>query len=177
MPRISSDIKLSVRTQAHKSKPQKVAVLPWWLAAVVGAIAVAVGGLLLLAGAVVAVWLGAMSGSFVGAVGTGIRVWLLAHGCVIEIGALHISLVPLGLTLLVAVMLGQACAFASRQGLAAEPNVRLSATAAAWKPALLLTGCYSGIVSIMASFFVKPVDAGRTLLVTAAVALVAKFWG
>ncbi|MGL4832751.1 MAG: cell division protein PerM [Propionibacteriaceae bacterium] len=152
--------------------------MPWWLAAIAGASTVALGGWLLLSGAVVSVWLGAMSGSFIDAVSTGTRVWLLAHGCVIEIGALRVSLVPLGLTLLVAVMLGQAAAFATRQSLTAESSdLRLSATPATWKPALLLTACYTGIVAVAASLFVTPVEAGWTLIVTASVALLATLWG
>lgn len=177
MPKNSPNVRTSVRSPQSHKRPTRAASMPWWLAAVAGAGAVALGGWLIVAGLVVAVWLGAMAHTFIDAVGVGTNLWLLAHGGTMEAGPLRITLVPLGLTLVVMLMLAQASAYATSQALAAEPSSRMDMTTATWRPALLLTAVYAAILTLVATLFVSPLDAGRVLLITIIVGLAGSFAG
>lgn len=93
------------------------ATMPWWVAAAGGGVVSAIAGWALVAALVVVAQFG-VNGSaggdgFVFATG----VWLLAHGGALVIGGTPVTLVPLGLTLLIGLMIHGASAYAGRQAL------------------------------------------------------------
>lgn len=93
-------------------------VLPPVLAGVLGGVVAALGGWLLVAGLVVAGWLTAQVGTFTDALRVATGVWLAGHGGGLVLGEVRWTVIPLGLTLLFAVMVHAVAGFAARQELA-----------------------------------------------------------
>lgn len=88
---------------------------PWWLVAVVGAIAVVAAGWLLMAGASLLGWVNASDASVTSALQLTTQVLLLAFGAPVTIGGQLVTLTPLTLTLAL-LLLGQpVAAIAARQ--------------------------------------------------------------
>lgn len=74
--------------------------LPWYLVAAIGALGVAALGWLVVAGPAALGWLTSPRSQFGPALTLATRLLLLAHGAPVEIGRQHVTLIPLGLTLL-----------------------------------------------------------------------------
>lgn len=153
--------------------------LPWWLASVVGALATLLAGWLVVTGVVVAGWLSAMHGSLTDALDIGTRGWLLAHGTPVTIGASRLTLVPLGISLLLAIALSGVAGYAARQAaLARTPKVaRFEAGRITLAVGAATGAIYAVVVAAVALVVVGPAEAGRGGLATAAVAVVAGVLG
>jgi hypothetical protein len=78
---------------------------PAWLTGLAAGLLAAASGVVACLGIAVAGWLTGTSGSVGGALGVGAAGWLLAHGHVLDLGSASISLVPLGLTALLTLLL------------------------------------------------------------------------
>lgn len=73
---------------------------PWPVIAVVGAIGVALAGWIIIAGISTIVWLGASDASLTDTLRMATRIFALAHGAPADILGQHVTMVPLGLSLI-----------------------------------------------------------------------------
>ena len=95
-----------------------------WLALAAGAgLLSALSGWVLVTGLVVAGWLAAEPGTLAQALTVGTRLWLLANGGGATIGAVSLTLIPWGVTLLVAWLVSRTAGYAARFGSADSPTV------------------------------------------------------
>lgn len=78
---------------------------PAWLTGVGAGLLAATGGVVACMGVAVAGWLSGTTGSIGGAFRVGAGAWLLGHGYAVELGSATVTLVPLGLTLILALAL------------------------------------------------------------------------
>lgn len=74
--------------------------------------------------------------------------WLLGHKVPVEIGAGHIAIAPLGLTLVLVVLIARAGASLARSASAATPAAAMSAGAAVAVPYAVLAGLASGLARL-----------------------------
>lgn len=100
----------------HEERP----VLPWPLAAIGGGVVAALAGGIVVAGVSMIAWWGSPDVAWTNMLAFSARVWLLAHGGVLEIDGLRVALVPLALTALLMVLVFWAAVFALQQGLLAR---------------------------------------------------------
>ncbi len=142
----------------------------WLLAAVAGALVAAVSGWVLVSGLAVVGWLAADPGTLGQALRVGTELWLLSNGAGARLGDTSVSLVPWGVTLVIAVMVFHAAGFAARQG-----RDRPGATAVA--VTVVMTVAYLAPVTVTAMLLDHPVGALRGALTMAAVVAVAAGWG
>ncbi len=110
--------------------------MPWPAAAIGGGLVAALGGALLVAGLVLIGWLGALDVPVPAMLAFAGRVWLLANGGVLIGDGLQISVVPLGLSVMLAALSGWIAAFAYRQAVQARP---IAPTGAQRRRLVLLT--------------------------------------
>lgn len=96
------------------SAPGRLVRLPWPLVAALAAVATAAVGVLPPVVLAVLGWVEATDVSLWNALALGVRGWLLAHGAPATAGALHITIVPLGVTLLIAVVAAASSGWAAR---------------------------------------------------------------
>lgn len=95
-----------------------------WLALAAGAGALSVlSGWVLVTGLVVAGWLAAEPGTLGQAIAVGTQLWLLANGGGATIGTATLTLIPWGVTLLVAWLVSRTAGYAARHGSADSPTV------------------------------------------------------
>jgi hypothetical protein len=87
----------------------------WLPAAVAGAWLSALAGWVLVAGLTVLGWLSAAPGTLSQALEVGTRLWLLANGVGVRLGPTGLTLVPWGVTMIVAFMVSRSSAFAARR--------------------------------------------------------------
>lgn len=100
-------------------------LLPWPVAALGGGLVAGLAGALLVAGAVLVAWLSAIAIALPTVLAFSARVWLLAHGGVLDVGDEQVTIVPLGLTAVLAALCAWAAGIAYRQGrqaLTGEPS-------------------------------------------------------
>lgn len=97
-----------------------VPLLPWPVAAVTGGLLAALAGWLLVTGVALVAWFTAMAMSVPQVLRFSSQVWLLAHGGSADIGGVRLSLIPLGLTLLCALLVTSVAGYAGRQALLAR---------------------------------------------------------
>lgn len=109
------DIWLAVSSRGERVTRWEPPVVPWTLAALAGGAAVALGGLLVSVAVGAIAWLGGGPLSFESAAGAGVKFWMAANGAPISLGALHISIIPLGFTALLVLLATGAAGFAGRQ--------------------------------------------------------------
>ena len=141
----------------------------WPVAAVVGGLATAAVGWLVVAGLVVCGWLMGDDARLSDALRLGTRLWLLGGGVPVRIGTLDISLVPWGVTVLTAAMLWRFGGYAARR-------LTPSASAGPFTVALVVTLAYALPVLGAAVFFGEPWRApGRWAAVLLVLLLAA--WG
>jgi hypothetical protein len=81
---------------------RKSAPISWHSVAVLGGAVAALTSWILCVGVTITGWLAADSGSLSEAVRVGTRLWLLSNGVGVRIGAIPVTLVPWGLTALIA---------------------------------------------------------------------------
>lgn len=91
-------------------------LFPWPVAAVGGGVLAGLAGLLVVAGLVMVAWFSAIAIAVPTVLAFAAQAWLLAHGGEVAIGESHITLAPLGLTLLFAALCASIGGFAYRQG-------------------------------------------------------------
>ena len=82
--------------------PAAAAPLSWPVIACVGGLATAAASWLLCAGMTVLGWFAADSATLGDAVGLGTRFWLLGNGVGVRIGTVSVTLVPWGITAVIA---------------------------------------------------------------------------
>jgi len=134
--------------------PQKGAAMPWWLAALGAGIVCAIGGWALVAAMVLVSQL-AQTGIVLGsALKLATQMWLLGQGGVLEISGVRITLVPLGLTAIIAVLLHGTSGYAARQAVITGRG-RLGIDVA--KVTAVVAASYTSIVTV-ASFLVEGSD-------------------
>lgn len=95
-----------------------------WLALAAGAgLLSVVCGWVLVTGVVVAGWLAAEPGTLGQAIAVGTQLWLLANGGGATIGSASVTLIPWGVTLLVAWLVARTAGYAAKYGAADSPTV------------------------------------------------------
>ena len=128
------------RTSLHKTVAVEVGATPeperrhlqwpWQLTAVVGALAVLLGGWLVLAAFALVGWLTSPDTEFAAALRLAADVLVLGHGGPVVIGGQAVSIVPLGLTLLLVFVALPVASFAARQ--AAHQDTEPDDTGRVW---------------------------------------------
>jgi hypothetical protein len=96
--------------------------LPWLAASLAGGLVCALAGWLLVVAPIGLAWLTSPAGSLSGALRLGTQFWLLAHGAGATLDKLQVTLVPLGITALLVVMLTGVAEWAARQAQLAQPD-------------------------------------------------------
>src|SRR6187200_679315 len=94
---------------------RKSAPISWPLVAVLGGAVAALASWILCAGVTITGWLAGDSGGFSDAVRVGTRLWLLSNGVGVRIGAIPVTLVPWGVTALIAFMIARFAAASARR--------------------------------------------------------------
>jgi len=123
--------------------------MPWWAAALGGAVVSAVAGWAMVAAPVLIAQLaqtGAVSGS---SFRLATQAWLLGHGGVATIGTESLTLVPLGLTALIGLVIHGVALYAGKQA-ALSPAAGGRRGYTAMKVVGVLTGAYAVIVTALA---------------------------
>lgn len=121
-PKTRSHRRFRLDVSSAKAVPilEDPAPIPWPVAAIGGGLAAALGGALLVAGIVLVGWSGALNVPFPAMLAFAGRVWLLAHGGVLNGDGLQISVVPLGLSLVLVALSSWVAMFAYRQAVQAR---------------------------------------------------------
>ena len=95
-----------------------------WLALAAGAgLLSVISGWVLVTGVVVAGWLAAEPGTLGQAIVVGTQLWLLANGGGATLGSASVTLIPWGITLLVAWLISRTAGYAARHGAPGSPTV------------------------------------------------------
>jgi hypothetical protein len=116
---------------------------PAWISGLAAGLTAAAGGAVACLGIAVAGWLTGNSGSVGAALRVGAAGWLLAHGHVLDVGSASISLIPLGLTALLAVVL-------TRSTRAAASASQVATMRSACVLAATCAVAYAGVVLLVA---------------------------
>jgi hypothetical protein len=90
-------------------------LIGWPVAGLVGALATALAGWVLIAGLSVVGWLAADAGSFSGAMRVGTQLWLLTNGAGALLGSTQLTLIPWGATAVFGLLIARFAGFAARQ--------------------------------------------------------------
>ena len=115
-PAISLEATVSLRVDRTAGSAEADGPSVGWLpAAVAGAWLSALAGWVLVAGLTVLGWLSAAPGTLSQALDVGTRLWLLANGVGVRLGSTGLTLVPWGVTMIVAFMVSRSSAFAARR--------------------------------------------------------------
>lgn len=172
--RQAPDVRLRATRAEEETDPEPESYGPrfgWQLVALGGALVSAIAGWVLVAGLTVVGWLAASPGDLSTALHTGTRLWLLANGAPAELGGVHWSLVPLGMSLLIAFMVSRFTRVAVRF---ADPEdseaVRVLLGAAG-----LATVGYAAVVAAVG--LSTGADVVRGTVGAAVIAAVGAFWG
>lgn len=171
--RQSSDVRLTA-TRAEDADPEPEPYGPrygWQLVAVVGALISAATGWLIVAGLSVVGWLAAGPGDLSSALHTGTRLWLLAQGTPAELAGVHWSLVPLGMSMVIAFMIGRFTRIAVRFADPDESEVVRVVLGASG----LATVSYAAVVAAVG--LTTGADIPRGILGAAVIAAAGSFWG
>lgn len=190
--RAATDLKLSVAAARDTAPPalsepaQQGPTLNWAIAACSGSLLAAVFGWISCAGLVVLGWLTSDSATLGDAIGVGTQIWLLSNGAGAQIGGYHWTLIPLGLTAVLAAMLSGIASFAARQAIAARGADSDSDSVASGldrAPAVVgrvsgvMTGSYVAAITVVAVLTGHPGQALRAFGGGLLIAAVATLWG
>ena len=174
--RVAREESLTTRLTLEAYQPPdqvKSAAMPWWLAAIGAGVVCAISGWALVAAMVLISEL-AQTGTVVGsALRLATQMWLLGQGGILEISGVRITLVPLGLTAIIALLMHGTSGYAARQAVVSageNPNRGLIAA----KVTGVVAASYSVIVTI-ASFLME--DDVRPASGALALSLVMGFFG
>lgn len=150
--------------------PTELPTLAWMtLAAGAGLISV-LSGWILVTGLVVAGWLAAEPGTLGQALSAGTQLWLLANGGGAALGSASVTLIPWGITGLVAWLVARTAGYAAKQGPADSPTVT---------PMVCIIATVSYLVPLLAVALLAggPWPALRSGMVMLVVVPVAAAWG
>lgn len=123
-------------------------VIGWLWAAVGGGLIAAIAGWILVTGLAVIGWLPGEDGALGEVLLLGTRLWLLAHGAAVTVGAATWTLPPLGVTLLVGFTIVRVAAFASGQALLAASSGP-STPPVGWRDRALMTVRVAATVALV----------------------------
>jgi len=175
--RVAREESLTTRLTLEAYQPPdqvKSAAMPWWLAAIGAGVVCAISGWALVAAMVLISEL-AQTGTVVGsALRLATQMWLLGQGGILEISGVRITLVPLGLTAIIALLMHGTSGYAARQAVVSageNPNLGLIVA----KVTGVVTVSYTAIVTI-ASFLMEAGDV-RPASGALALSLVMGFFG
>ncbi|MDO5683288.1 MAG: DUF6350 family protein, partial [Propionibacteriaceae bacterium] len=177
--RLRNPLRLKVRTADSDREPQddsaarSTVVLPAWTQATLAGVSAAIAGWLGVCLVVFLSWLTELAGETGPVFGAATQLWLLAHGGGLQLGDVHWTLIPLGLSLpLLLLCRGLTSGFVHRVAMAGPLGrgrlLRLLG---------LLVVAYALVVTLPALALGSPVQAGRALLGAAILASVGALWG
>lgn len=154
---------------------------PWYVAAVLGPIAVLLAGWLVLSALAAVGWLTSPNTDLGAALTLSTRILLLAHGAPAVIGGVPVSIAPLGVTALLILLAVPVAAFAARHaaGQSADPDD----TGKLWVDGEAITmrvgGVFAGVyaAAVFALALAMREVSFQALLGAVTVGLVAGFWG
>lgn len=154
---------------------------PWYVAAVLGPIAVLLAGWLILAALGAVGWLTSPEADLGPALALATRFLVLAHGAPLEIGGLPVSIIPLGITATLILLAVPVAAFAARHaaGQSADPDD----TGKLWVDGEALTlkvgGTFAGVYTVAVAILMGALGvlSLRGLIGALAVGVVAGLWG
>ncbi len=141
--------------------------MPWLVAALAGGALSALAGWLVVVAPIGLAWLTTPVGELPGALRLGTQVWLLGHGAGATLDRLHVTLVPLGLTALFAVMLLTVAGWAARQAQLVFPDDDLADEVrrrTVLRVALAVTASYGASVGLTSFLTSTPQQTARALL-------------
>lgn len=168
-PRPNERVSLGVEGLAADETPVvevRAPAMPWLAAALFGGVLCALAGWLLVVAPVGLVWLTAPVGQLSGALGLGTQVWLLAHGAGATLDKLHVTLVPLGLTAVLVVMVVGVSGWSARQAQLGFPDDDLpyeERRRITGRVTLSLTASYSVAVALTSYLTSTPQQTARAL--------------
>ena len=125
---------------------------------------------ILCAGVTILGWLAADSGSFIDAIGLGTRLWLLGNGVAVRIGAIPVTLVPWGVTAVIAFMLSRVAAVSAR-------HVRSDQATGFALISVVTVAAYLVPVLAVAAWLGEPWQVPGRWAAVIAVLVLAAFWG
>ncbi len=149
---------------------RRSAPISWHSVAVLGGAVAALTSWILCVGVTITGWLAADSGSFSEAVRIGTRLWLLSNGVGVRIGAIPVTLVPWGLTALIAFMISRFAAASARR-------VRKGQARDAVLISVVTVGAYLLPVLVVAVTIGEPWQVPARWAAVIAALLVAAVWG
>ncbi len=147
--------------------------LAWHLTTALAALASAVTGMALTIGLTTVGWVQVPDVSFWGNISTGLRLWLLGHGAGAQLGSVTVTVIPLGLTLLLALAASGAAGVAARHvlgGLSARAG-QAERRALTLRVAGVFTAVYLACVMFPSFLVNTPSQSGHALLGGLAVGL------
>ena len=142
----------------------------WPVMALVGAMATAAASWILCLGLTVLGWLGAEPASLAGTLQLGTSFWLLSNGVAVRIGAIPVTLVPWGATIVIAFLISRFAAASARH---ADINQRTSAGLIS----SITVAAYQVPVLVAAALWGEPWQAPTRWAAVIAVLVVAAWWG
>lgn len=182
--RSDSRLRLKVHNPDEPQTPELPDPLLHWAVAagIAGAGAAFVGWVLITAVATVS-WFTAQSPQLADAIRAGTHFWLLANGAGLSLGTQRWTLMPLGITVVLMVMVASMASFALRQALLAlgTPGVdelsRGERSALVRNITLVSAGAYTASVTITASLVGTTNQGARALVGSGILALIAAYLG
>ena len=173
-------IAVDVDEAARARRPQLT--LPWYLLAILGALSVVAAGWLLLAAPAALGWLTSPRSQLTQAMGLASHVLLLAHGSPVDLGGQHVSLTPLGLTMILILLGVPVASLAARH--AARSQADPDDTGELWvdgqrlvlRVGSLYAGVYAAAITLMA-VAVPGSSIARSLIGAALLGAISGFWG
>lgn len=174
--------RLEVRRLGRSTQPVDVRApaLPWPLAVLSSAFAAAVAGWLIVAAPIVVAAITGPTRSIAGGFELATQFWLLAHGAGAVIGGTTITLMPLGLTAVLVLILSGLSGVAAHQALLAQESDELTAEVQQRMLARLVlsfTGAYLVAVGVVAFLLTTPTQVAKALLGSALLAGVSSLIG
>lgn len=169
---LSATVPQAEEPEARPEEPQS-APLGWLIVALIGAVAAAGFGWVIVSGLAVVGWLAAEPGTLAGALRVGTQFWLLSNGAGAQLGTLQMTMVPLGMTAVFAVMINWFAAAAARQidVETVRPVVAIARIVG------VMTITYAIAVLAVAIAFGGPSSAVRGLVGGVLIALLSSAWG
>jgi hypothetical protein len=135
-----------------------------------GGAGTALASWILCAGVAILGWLAADSGHFVDAIGLGTRLWLLGNGVGVRIGAIPVTLVPWGVTALIALVISRVAAVSAQ-------HVRTDQTTGSGLISVVTVAVYLAPVLAAAAWLGEPWQVPGRWAAVVAVLVLAAFWG
>ena len=153
----------AARTRAS-SRPRS-----WSVIALMGGAVTALASWILCAGVAILGWLAANSGSFVDAIGLGTRLWLLGNGVGVRIDAIPVTLVPWGVTAVIALVISRVAAVSAQ-------HVRTDQTTGSALISVVTVAAYLAPVLAVAAWLGEPWQVPGRWAAVVAVLVLAAFW-